>query len=162
MLLHEKTSYRIVKSDSFDDATILLPDTQVGIEEDDINTNTIIHNENADNLSIRETATNTTADKHDVNDITTFIERKFNDLSQIKDSVNLRIDSMLNNINNCGLSKTKNVDVLNQSTSAKLGILVKIYLFSCDTEMFLCGLCLLPGKMMALWFLFNELAVRYL
>ena len=76
VLFNGKTSYRIVKSDSFDDATKLLPDTQVDTEEDDITTNTIIHNETAVNLSTRRTATNTTADKHEVDDITTFIERK--------------------------------------------------------------------------------------
>ena len=81
MLFNGKTFYRIVKSDSFDDATILLPDTQVDTEEDDITANTIIHNETADNLSTRETAINTTADKHEADDITTFIGRKF--MSQI-------------------------------------------------------------------------------
>ena len=34
-------------------------------------------------LSKRKTATNTTADKHEVDDITIFGERKFNDLNQI-------------------------------------------------------------------------------
>ena len=83
VLFDGKTSNRIVKSDSFDDATIFLPDTQVDTEEDDITTNIIIHKGTADNLSTRETATNTTADKHEVDYITTFIERKFNNLSQI-------------------------------------------------------------------------------
>ena len=56
VLLNGKTSYRIVKSDSFDDATILLSDTQVDTEQNDITTNTIIHNETADNLPSREIA----------------------------------------------------------------------------------------------------------
>ena len=43
MSFHRKTSYRTVKSNSFDDATILLPDTQVDTKEDDITANTIIH-----------------------------------------------------------------------------------------------------------------------
>ena len=81
MLFNGKTFYRIVKSDSFDDATILLPDTQVDTEEDDITANTIIHNETADNLSTRETAINHTAEKHEADNITTFIRRKF--MSQI-------------------------------------------------------------------------------
>ena len=50
MLFNGKTSCRIVKSDSFDGATILLPGTHVDTEEDDITANTIIHNETADNL----------------------------------------------------------------------------------------------------------------
>ena len=36
-----------------------------------------------------------------------------------------------------------------QSALAKLGILVKIYIFFWDTEVFLCGICLLPEEMMA-------------
>ena len=80
---NEKTSCRLVKSGSFDDVTILLSDTQVDTEEDDITANTIIHKETADNLLTSETATNTTADKHEVDDTTTFIVRKVNDLNQI-------------------------------------------------------------------------------
>ena len=81
VLFNRITSYRIVKLDSFDDATILLRNTQVGTDEYDIIAITRIHNETADK---RETATNTiTEDKHEVDDITTFIERKINDLSQI-------------------------------------------------------------------------------
>ena len=53
MLFNGKTSCRIVKSDSFDGATILLPGTHVDTEEDDITANTIIHNETVDNLSAR-------------------------------------------------------------------------------------------------------------
>ena len=84
VLFNRITSYRIAKLDSFDDATILLRNTQVDTEEYDIIAITRIHNETADKLSTRETVTNTiTADKHEVDDITTFIERKINDLSQI-------------------------------------------------------------------------------
>ena len=49
-----------------------------------------------------------------------------------------------------------------QSTLEKLGILVKICLFSWDTEVFLCGIRLLTGKMIAFFFIFNELPNRYL
>ena len=71
----------------------MLPNTQGDTEEDDITGNTIIHNDSTDNLSIRETATNTAADKHEVNDIATFTEKKLNDLSEImeKGSTKLRI-----------------------------------------------------------------------
>ena len=44
VLYNGKTSYRIVKSDSFGDATMLVHDTQLDTEEDDITGNTIIHN----------------------------------------------------------------------------------------------------------------------
>ena len=82
VLFNGKTFYGIAKLDSFDDVTILLSDTQEDTEEDDITANTIILKETADNLSTRETATNSTAGKHEVDDTTTFIERKFNKLSQ--------------------------------------------------------------------------------
>ena len=49
VLFNRKTSKRIVKSDSYGNGTILLPDTQEDTEEDDITTNTIIHNETANN-----------------------------------------------------------------------------------------------------------------
>ena len=68
----------MINLDSVGDANILVPDTQVDTEEDDITANTIIHNETADSLSMRETPANTTADKHEVGGITTFMKRKFN------------------------------------------------------------------------------------
>ena len=64
VLFNRKASYRTVNSDSFDYAT----------KEDDITANNIIHNETGDNLSRRETTTNFTTNKHEINDMTTFIE----------------------------------------------------------------------------------------
>ena len=89
MLFSGKTSYRIVKSDSFDDATILLPDTLV--------------DETGDTLSTRGTATNTTADKHEVDDITTFIERKFNDLSPIMEKRVHKLEDQITGLQNLNL-----------------------------------------------------------
>lgn len=43
VLFKVKTSYRIVKSDSVGDATILVHDTQVDFEESYTTANTIIH-----------------------------------------------------------------------------------------------------------------------
>ena len=83
VLLHGKASYRNVKSDSVGNATILIPYTQVDTEEADITANIILNGKTADRLSTRKTATSTTADKHEVDDIATFIERKFNYLSEI-------------------------------------------------------------------------------
>ena len=40
---------------------------------------------------------------------------------------------------------------------AKLGISVKIYLISFDAEVFFCGTCLLPGKMIVFFFILNIL-----
>ena len=45
-------------------------------------------------------------------------------------------------------------------TLAKLGILVKVYLFPWDTEVLLCGKCLLPGKIMV-FLILNELIDSY-
>ena len=117
MLFNGKTSYRIVKSDSFDDATILLPDTQVDTEEDDIAANTIIHNKTADNLSTTETSTKTTGDKHEVDDITTFIERKFNDLSQIMEKRLHKLEDEIIGLQNLSLSGnvTTNKPVISDS-----------------------------------------------
>ena len=83
MLYNGKTSYRIIKSNSDSEATILVPDTQVDTEEYDITANTIIHNETADSLSTRETTTNTTTARREVDDIITFIKMKFNYLTKI-------------------------------------------------------------------------------
>ena len=54
MLFNGKASYRIVKSDSVSDATMLIPDTQVDTEKNNITLNTIIHSETADSLSDEE------------------------------------------------------------------------------------------------------------
>ena len=51
MSVNGKSSYRILKSDSFGKAAIFLPDTQVDKEEDDITTNNIIHKKTAYKLS---------------------------------------------------------------------------------------------------------------
>ena len=48
VLFSGKTSYRIVKPDSAGYVTILIPDTQMAKEEDDITANAIIHNKPAD------------------------------------------------------------------------------------------------------------------
>ena len=48
-----------------------------------------------------------------------------------------------------------------QSILGKLGILVTIYLFSWDTEVFFCGVCLLHRRMMAFSFIFNDVTRRY-
>lgn len=48
MLFNRKTCSRIVKPDSAGYVTILIPDTQVAKEEDDITANAIIHKKPAD------------------------------------------------------------------------------------------------------------------
>ena len=84
VLFNGKTSYRIVKSDGFDDATILLPDTQVDTAKD-ITANTIITMKmqiTCQPGKLQQTLQQFLYHQHEVDDIRTFIERKFNDLSQ--------------------------------------------------------------------------------
>ena len=51
---------------------------------------------------------------------------------------------------------------LTQSVLAKLGIAVKIYLFSSDFEVCLCCICLLTWKMMPFFLIFSKLTGSYL
>ena len=95
MLFKGETSYRTAKSDSVSDATILVP-------EDD---STINRNKTADGLSTRETATNTTAGKHEIDDITTFIERKFNYLSEIMEKSLYKYEDQIIRLQNLKLSR---------------------------------------------------------
>ena len=103
VLFNGKTSYRIVKSDSVGYATILIPDTQMDKEKDDITANAILHNKSADSSSTRETATNTIADKHEVDDITTFIEIKFNHLSEIMEKRLHKLENQIVGLQNLNL-----------------------------------------------------------
>ena len=103
VLFNRKTYYKIAESDSFEDAIILLPNTQGDTEEDDITGNTIIHNDSSDNLSTRETATNTAADKHEVNDIATFTEKKLNDLSEIMEKRLQKVENQIIGLQNLNL-----------------------------------------------------------
>ena len=57
IIFNGKKSYRVVKTDSFDDATILVPDTQTGNSEDertDDDTNTIFPEESTTEKNIAE------------------------------------------------------------------------------------------------------------
>ena len=55
-------------------------------------------------MSTGETATNTTADKHEVDDVTTFIERKFNNLSQIMEKRLQKLEDQIIGLQNLNLS----------------------------------------------------------
>ena len=55
-------------------------------------------------LSTRKTATNTTADKHEVDDITIFGERKFNDLNQIMEKRLHKPEDQIIGLQNLNLS----------------------------------------------------------
>ena len=81
MLLTRKTSYRIVKRDNVSDATVLFLDTQEETPEDITTEDTIILDETEASTSTRDTATNTIPNEQEVDDVSTVIERKFNDLS---------------------------------------------------------------------------------
>ena len=105
VLFNGKTSYKILKADSAGYATILVPDTQVDKEEHDITANNIIYNETTGSLSTRQTLTNTTVDKHEVDDITNFIERKFNYLSEIMEKMLHKLEDQIIGLQNLNLSE---------------------------------------------------------
>ena len=104
MLFNGKISHKILKADSVGYATILAPDTQVDKEKDDITANNIIYNETTGSLSTRQILTNTTVDKHEVDDITNFIERKFNYLSEIMEKMLHKLEDQIIRLQNLNLS----------------------------------------------------------
>ena len=76
IIFNDKKSYRVVKTDSFDDATILVPDTQTGNSEDertDDDTNAIFPEES--------TTENNIVEKREES-ISVLIENKFSSLIQ--------------------------------------------------------------------------------
>ena len=76
IIFNGKKSYRVVKTDSFDDATILVPDTQTGNSEDertDDDTNTIFPEESTTGKNIVEKREES---------ISVLIENKFSSLIQ--------------------------------------------------------------------------------
>ena len=76
IIFNGKKSYRVVKTDSFDDATILVPDTQTGNSEDertDDDTNTILPEESTTEKNIAEKRKES---------ISVLIENKFSSLIQ--------------------------------------------------------------------------------
>ena len=80
VIFNGKTSYKIVKTD-VSDATVLFPDTQEEKPEDITTEDTIILDETEASTSTRDTATNTIPNEQEVDDVSTIIVRKFNDLS---------------------------------------------------------------------------------
>ena len=76
IIFNGKKSYRVVKTDSFDDATILVPDTQTGNSEDERtvdDTNTILPEESTTEKNIVEKREES---------ISILIENKFSSLIQ--------------------------------------------------------------------------------
>ena len=70
-----------MKTDNASDATILFPETQEETSEDITTKDTIILDETEISILTRDTATNTIPNEQEVTDVSTLIERKFNDLS---------------------------------------------------------------------------------
>ena len=112
MLFNGKTSYRIVKTDTVSDTTVLLPDTQEEKPEDITTKDTIILDETEVTISTRDTATNTIPNEQEVDDVSTPIERKFYDLS---DKVEKRLSNTEDQIIGMQLS---NLSVNNVSGKA--------------------------------------------
>ena len=70
-----------MKTGNASDATVLFPETQEETPEDITSKDTIILDETEISISTRDTATNTIPNEQEVTDVSTLIERKFNDLS---------------------------------------------------------------------------------
>ena len=70
-----------MKTDNASDATVLFPETQEETSEDITTKDTIILDETEISILTRDTATNTIPNEQEVTDVSTLIERKFNDLS---------------------------------------------------------------------------------
>ena len=70
-----------MKTGNVSDATVLFPDTQEETPEDITTKDTIILDETEASTSTRDTATNTILNEKEVDDVSTLIERKFNELS---------------------------------------------------------------------------------
>ena len=70
-----------MKIDNVSDATVLFPGTQEQTPEDITPEDTITLDETEASISAWDTATNTILNEQEVNDVSTLIERKFNDLS---------------------------------------------------------------------------------
>ena len=81
VIFNGKTSNRIVKTDNVSDATVLFPDAQDETPEEITTEDTIILDETEASSSTRDTATNTMPNEQEVDDVSTLIEKKFNDLS---------------------------------------------------------------------------------
>ena len=91
VIFNRKTSYRIVKTDNVSDTTALFPDTQEETPEDITTEDTIILDESEVSISTRDTATNTIPTEQEVDDVSTLIERTFNDRSD-------KVEKRLHNI----------------------------------------------------------------
>ena len=107
VIFNGKISYRIVKTDNVSDATVLFPDTQEETPEDITTEDTIILDESGVSTSIRNTATNTIPNEQKVNDVSTLIERKFNDLGDKREKrmhniedqiIGMQLSNLLGNI----------------------------------------------------------------
>ena len=70
-----------MKTDNASDATVLFPETQEETPEDITRKDTIILDETEISILTRDTASNTIPNEQEVTDVSTLIERKFNDLS---------------------------------------------------------------------------------
>ena len=69
-----------MKTDNVSDGTVLFPHTQKETPEDITTEDTIILDETKVSISTRDTETNTIPNEQEVDNVSTLIERKFNDL----------------------------------------------------------------------------------
>ena len=95
VIFNGKTSYRIVKTNNVSDATVLFSDNQGKTPEDITTEDAIILDETDAITTTRDTATNTISIEQEVDGVSAFIERKFNDLS---DKVEKRLQNIEDHI----------------------------------------------------------------
>ena len=118
-----KTSYRIVKTDNVSDATALFADTQEETLEDITTEDTIILDETEVSISARDTATNTIPNERQVNDVSTFVGKKFNHLS---DKVEKRLHNIEDQITGMQLSNLSGNNVSDKAVTSESFLYVDI------------------------------------
>ena len=111
-----KTSYRIVKTYNVSDATVLFPDTQEETPEGITTEDTIILDETEVSISTSDTVTNTIPNEQEADDISTLIERNFNDLC---DKVKKRLHNIEDQIIGMELSNLSENNVSGKAVTSE-------------------------------------------
>ena len=97
IMLNGKNSYRIVRADSVDDATILVPDTQVNNSEDRrTDADTIILGESTTNIMEKQDKNVSALIDKKFSSLIEYIEKRFHDLqNQVTGLQNIKVQKML-------------------------------------------------------------------
>ena len=97
IMLNDKNSYRIVKTDSVDDATILVSDTQVNNSEDRrTDAHTIILGESTTNIMEKQDKNVSALIDKKFSSLIEYIKKRFHDLqNQVTGLQNIKVQKML-------------------------------------------------------------------